>query len=320
MCPMTSEQRQLLRSAKNFVASLPSDVLAPQVRGAVGAGTLLPGQNQRDVRASDLGQQSKATSMAGLHPWSVISSVLGGLQSDEVVRVIDRAGLKVNWTLTAAQSYSHLTRKRAYLPRIQAAYEELPDEEELVVASIVASTLAGKGENYAAELNSALSKIGWKLESGELTTDSVSVREQFFPKGTEHDAYLQIRDILRKAHSVVVIIDPYMDSSMFQMLAAIPVARLKVQLLSSKLPTDFALEARKFQIQYPHLSLEIRKTREFHDRFILLDGVECYHIGASIKDAGNRAFMISQIGDQTTRQALMKCQDQSWSSASPVAF
>lgn len=320
MSPMTSEQRQLHRSAKNFVASLPSDVLAPQVGGGIETGTLLPGQNQGDVTTLEFGQQSKAASMAELHPWSVIFSVLLDLQSDEIVQVIGLAGLNVDWTLTAAQSYSHMTRKRAYLPRIQAAYEELPDEEKLVVASVVANEVASKAENHATKLNAALAKIGWKLESGELNTDSVSIRERFFPKGTEHDAYLQIRNILRKAQSVVVIIDPYMDSSMLQMLAAMPVSSLKVRLLSSRLPADFALEARKFQTQYSHLSLEIRKTREFHDRFILLDGVECYHIGASIKDAGNTAFMISRIEDHANRRALIDHQDQSWSSASPVAF
>jgi len=58
-------------------------------------------------------------------------------------------------------------------------------------------------------------------------------------------------------------------------------------------PIAFAQEARKFLTQHANFTLEARRSKEFHDRFVILDDNECWHIGCSIKDAGNGAFMLS---------------------------
>ena len=99
-----------------------------------------------------------------------------------------------------------------------------------------------------------------------------------------------------------------MDSSIFKVLATIPSIGLRIQVLSFNLPNDFMLEAKKFLGQYSHFSIEVRKTKEFHDRFIIVDGKQCHHIGASIKDAGSRVFMISQLEDPANVAALIQQQ------------
>ena len=48
-----------------------------------------------------------------------------------------------------------------------------------------------------------------------------------------------------------------------------------------------------FNAQYPKLSLKF--TTDFHDRFLIIDKTEVYHIGASIKDAGKKSFGITKI-------------------------
>lgn len=52
----------------------------------------------------------------------------------------------------------------------------------------------------------------------------------------------------------------------------------------------------KFNAQYPKLS--VKTTTDFHDRFLILDKIEVYHIGASIKDAGKKSFGITKIEDK----------------------
>ena len=52
----------------------------------------------------------------------------------------------------------------------------------------------------------------------------------------------------------------------------------------------------KFNAQYPKLS--VKTTTDFHDRFLIIDKVEVYHIGASIKDAGKKSFGITKIEDE----------------------
>ena len=47
--------------------------------------------------------------------------------------------------------------------------------------------------------------------------------------------------------------------------------------------------------EYP--TLKVAKTNKFHDRFIVLDNAEMYHLGASIKDLGKKCFGINKIED-----------------------
>jgi hypothetical protein len=43
--------------------------------------------------------------------------------------------------------------------------------------------------------------------------------------------------------------------------------------------------------------LKVKYTGVFHDRFLILDDICAYHIGASLKDAGKKCFGISLIED-----------------------
>jgi hypothetical protein len=181
------------------------------------------------------------------------------------------------------------------------------------VAHIVASELSDRGQGDA--LNATLEKIGWRIEQGRLIPTRADVKELFFPKDTQHDAYLEIRRLFQNAKSSITIIDPYLDSSIFITLGTISSLSLKVRILTHKIPTDFPQEARKFLAQHANFTLEVRKSKEFHDRFIILDNVECWHVGCSIKDAGNRAFMLSKIDDQENRDALITQLKNSWSNA-----
>ncbi len=56
------------------------------------------------------------------------------------------------------------------------------------------------------------------------------------------------------------------------------------------------LDVQKFNKEYP--ALKISKTNKFHDRFIVLDNKEMYHLGASIKDLGKKCFGINKIENE----------------------
>ena len=59
--------------------------------------------------------------------------------------------------------------------------------------------------------------------------------------------------------------------------------------------TEQGLDINKFNKQYP--TLKVAMTNKFHDRFIVIDNKELYHIGASLKDLGKKCFAISKIED-----------------------
>ena len=254
-------------------------------------------------------------SYINLHPWGVIYGCLMELPSDDVCKIVDFTGLHVDWKLTKEQEYSNTTRKRAYRTKIHESYEKLHDDEMLKVAQNVATQLAQRDEDFANKMNDKLKMIGWKFELGRLTTNDVDLIEMFFPRGTEHDAYISIRKIMQKAKTGITIIDPYLDNIILKLIGTIEAASLQVKILSHKLPSDFCNEVQRFRNQHSKTVLDVRKTKEFHDRFIIVDETECYHIGASTKDAGNKAFMISAIEDPENVQTLNTQFYNSWNKA-----
>lgn len=261
---------------------------------------------------------SDAARRSNLSAWPVIRGILLRLSSYEVPGVIDRAGLIVDWSLTERENYSHSTRLAAYRPRIDAAYQSLPsDDDRLRVVYIVARELATRGST--AELNRALRDIGWEFTDCGLTAVGSTVRELFSPEQSQHDAYVEIRAILQKAKHDITIVDPYIDQSILTLLSACAAPGMTIRLLTSRAPSDFVLEAQKWLAQHSGCALEVRTTREFHDRFIVLDNSSCWHVGRSIKDAGRRAFMLSDIEDDDNRLAMLQQLSTSWTAGTRLS-
>lgn len=59
----------------------------------------------------------------------------------------------------------------------------------------------------------------------------------------------------------------------------------------------------KFNVQYPTIS--VKTTTDFHDRFLIINKVEVYHIEASIKDADKKSFGITKIEDEDLVNSLV---------------
>jgi hypothetical protein len=143
-------------------------------------------------------------------------------------------------------------------------------------------------------------------------------RETFFVKGSDHDAYVHIRSILQTTKGELAIIDPYMDSMIFQLLGTLASTTMTVRILTSKCPSDFSLETKKFTKQHPGFIVEVRTTKDFHDRFIILDRTRCYLLGASIKDAGNKGFTIVPLQEPSIVRFIHDYAGQVWASATPL--
>lgn len=59
----------------------------------------------------------------------------------------------------------------------------------------------------------------------------------------------------------------------------------------------------KFNEQYTNLT--VKTNKDFHDRFLILDSNEVYHIGASIKDAGKKSFGVAKIEENCFKENLL---------------
>ena len=255
-----------------------------------------------------------------LHPWPVIQSFLGDLNSsDELVRLISRAGIEIDLQLNDRENHSHGIRIRAYLPRVQKAVGVFDEDEKLRITAVIAREL-GKKEALADGLRSSLELIGWTIKDGILTTSNGNVIDVFFPKGAVHDAYIEIREILVAAKLSLDVVDPYADSTIFQMLSTTSITNLKIRILTVKTPPDFAVEINKFKQQNSGFDIAIRIAGDFHDRFIIRDSKDFFHLGHSIKDFGSKACMLTQIQDAHNCEALKTQFEKSWQSATPFNF
>lgn len=147
-----------------------------------------------------------------------------------------------------------------------------------------------------------LTNIEYKLLEHDKKFDEVfnrlqleeNIKQRIFFDGQIYDAYSIIIDIIKTANKKILIIDNYIDDSVLKMLAK-KKNNVEVVILTSEKSNIDNLDIKKFNKEYP--VLKVAKTNKFHDRFIVIDNKEMYHLGASIKDLGKKCFGINKIED-----------------------
>ncbi len=140
-------------------------------------------------------------------------------------------------------------------------------------------------------------KIFAALEQGKPT-----IKQDIFFKGQIFDAYSFVMDLIKKANSELIIIDNYIDISILKMLSE-KSKRVQVKIITGKGSPIKAMDIEKFNAQYGQL--ELKHSQDFHDRFLIIDQKELYHIGASLKDLGKKCFAFSVIEDKKVLNNLM---------------
>ena len=125
-----------------------------------------------------------------------------------------------------------------------------------------------------------------------------------FFKGQMWDAVNCIEEIICRAEKSIILIDGYVDRNTLAMMTG-KKASVSITLYTSENNCRITeQESKAFNSQYGPLNIKF--TNEFHDRFLILDEKELYHIGASIKDAGKKAFEISINEDRKLLDALLR--------------
>ena len=118
-----------------------------------------------------------------------------------------------------------------------------------------------------------------------------NIKQRVFFEGQIYDAYSIIIDIIKKANKKILIIDNYIDDSVLKMLAK-KKKHVEVVILTSDKTNIQNIDIQKFNKEYP--ILKVSKTNKFHDRFIVIDNREMYHLGASIKDLGKNVLELTK--------------------------
>lgn len=143
-------------------------------------------------------------------------------------------------------------------------------------------------ENNLENLSKEVGKISLQLKTNDLPTQGV------FFDGKIFDAYELISKIIRSAKKEIILIDNYIDESVLMHLSK-RAANVEAIIYTKKITKQLELDLEKQNEQYP--KIEIKTLKTVHDRFLILDQKELYHIGASIKDLGKKWFAFSRIDE-----------------------
>ena len=133
--------------------------------------------------------------------------------------------------------------------------------------------------------------------------------QKIFYDGQIFDAFSLLTDMIRRAKKEIILIDGYVDVITLNILAK-KNTRVDVKVYTLPGAKISAQDVHNFNAQYP--ALTVKRTTAFHDRFLILDGTEGYHIGASFKDAGKKCFGINKIyGTDDIENIVKKAQQTS---------
>ncbi len=128
---------------------------------------------------------------------------------------------------------------------------------------------------------------------------ALEAREQtpekgIFFDGQVFDAYVFVAGLIKKAHSSIIVIDNFVDETVLTQLARRKPG-IVATIYTKQINKQLQLDLKKHNEQYP--AIEIKTISDTHDRFLLLDHKELYHIGASLKDLGKKWFAFSRMDD-----------------------
>ena len=141
-------------------------------------------------------------------------------------------------------------------------------------------------ENDVNTLKSQMNEVKSFVKNNKLETN-----QGIFFDGQIYDSYSFIIDLIKTAKDERIFIDNYIDDTVLTLFSKIPTIKITIftNIISKQLKLDFE----KYSKQYDNITLKIFQNA--HDRFLIIDKKEIYHIGASLKDLGKKWFAFSKI-------------------------
>ena len=167
---------------------------------------------------------------------------------------------------------------KEYLLRGYAVNARISDLEQRVQC---------KFSEYDGHFKSIDSKIDFFVRT------SLPPVEGIFYDGQIFEAYAFATNLIRSAKQSIVLIDNYVDESVLLMLSKRGEA-VSADIYTQSTGRQLQLDLERHNSQYPPIG--IHTCRRSHDRFLIVDNSDVYHIGASLKDLGKKMFAFSKMG------------------------
>lgn len=149
-------------------------------------------------------------------------------------------------------------------------------------------------ENNYQNLSNEVSKISLQQKTQDLPNQCIFFDGQIF------DAYVFVSDIIKKAKTDIMLIDNYVDETVLSLLAK-RAKNVRASIYTKTISKQLQLYISKHNSQYAQI--DIKTFANSHDRFLIIDRNQLYHLGASLKDLGKKWFTFLRM-DSLVNQAL----------------
>ena len=191
-------------------------------------------------------------------------------QPDETIRLEVRLGNDTVW-LTQAQ------------------ISELFQRDRSVISKHI-NILERKVDDRFVEYDKHFKQIDQKIDFFVKTL--LPPVEGIFYDGQIFDAYRFVINLIRSANKSITLIDNYIDESVLTMLSKRE-AHVNAVIYIGQINKQLKLDLEKHNSQYPPITVNV--IEKCHDRFLIIDDTDTYHIGASLKDLGKKLFAFSKL-------------------------
>lgn len=141
-------------------------------------------------------------------------------------------------------------------------------------------------ENNYENLSKEVQQISLQLKTQELPNQGIFFDGQVF------DAYTFATDLIKSANQSIVLVDNYIDESILTILNKREKG-VSATIYTKEITKELQLDIKKHNAQYQEVT--VKKFPNSHDRFLIIDHKELYHIGASLKDLGKKWFAFSRM-------------------------
>ena len=124
-----------------------------------------------------------------------------------------------------------------------------------------------------------------------LEDKTLKPKQGIFYNGQIFDAYVFVNDLLKLATTEIILIDNYIDETIFTLFSKY--SNIKIKIYTANITKQLKLDFEKYSKQYQNI--ELQEFKNSHDRFLILDKKDVYHIGASLKDLCKKWFAFSKF-------------------------
>ncbi len=141
-------------------------------------------------------------------------------------------------------------------------------------------------EDDVSDLKNKINKLHKVVENND-----IKHKQGIFYDGQTFDAYIFVSNLIKSARESIVLIDNYVDETVLTLFSKNQ--KIEVTIFTKNISNQLKLDLKKYNNQYKPINIKLFVSA--HDRFLIIDEKEIYHLGASLKDLGKKWFAFSRF-------------------------